>query len=89
MSNVASSPVTVRLPEAIRRRVEALAACEGITVEQFIASATGEKLAAWMSLDRLREEAAQGRREDLERFLAAVPDAEPADSDRLPGANGG
>jgi hypothetical protein len=88
MSSVVSNPVTVRLPESIRRRVEALAAREGITVEQFIASATGEKLAVWMSLDRLREEAASGRREDFERFLAAVPDVEPPESDRMPGGNG-
>lgn len=89
MSDVTSNPVTVHLPEPIRRRVEALAEREGITVEQFIASATGEKLAVWTSLDRLRDEAARGRREDFDRFLGAVPDVEPAESDRLPGENGG
>jgi hypothetical protein len=31
----------------------------------------------------LRQEAALGRREDLERFLAAVPDKEPEESDRV------
>lgn len=36
-----------------------------------------------MSLDHLREEAALGRREDLDRFLAAVPDKEPEESDRV------
>ena len=41
------------------------------------------------TLERLREEAAQGRREDQERFLAAVPDVPPAHTDRLAGANGG
>jgi hypothetical protein len=81
MSITASSAVSVRLPEPIRSRIEVLAAREGISIEQFIASATGEKLAVWMSLDHLREEAALGRREDLERFLAAVPEKEPAESD--------
>jgi len=83
MSSAASDTMTIRLPESIRRRVEALAAREGISVEQFITSATGEKLAVWMSLDHLRQEAALGRREDLERFLAAVPDVAPVESDRL------
>jgi hypothetical protein len=82
MSIAASSPLTVRLPDSIRKQVEVLAAQEGISVEQFIASATGEKLAAWVSLEHLRQEAALGRREDLERFLAAVPDKEPEESDR-------
>ena len=83
MSVVASNPLSVRLPDSIRRRVEALAEREGISVEQFIASATGEKLAVWVSLDYLRQEAALGRREDLERYLAAVPDTEPEESDRV------
>jgi len=81
MSVAASDPLSIRLPESILRRVEALAEREGITVEQFIASATGEKLAVWVSLDYLRQEAALGRREDLEQFLAAVPDKEPEESD--------
>lgn len=83
MSTAASSPLTVRLPASIRNQVEAIAAREGISVEQFIASATGEKLAVWMSLEHLRQEAALGRREDLERFLAAVPDREPEELDRV------
>ena len=83
MSAVSSDPLSIRLPDPIRRRVEALAAREGISIEQFVASATGEKLAVWISLDYLRLEAAQGRREDMERFLAAVPDTEPQDSDRI------
>jgi predicted transcriptional regulator len=83
MSVMASSPLSIRLPDSIRRRVEELAEREGISVEQFIASATGEKLAVWLSLDHLREEAARGRREDLERLLTAVPDKEPEASDRI------
>ena len=88
MSDVASNPVSVRLPDSIRRRAEELEEREGITLEQFIASATGEKLAVSMSLDWLRDEAAAGRRQELDRFLAAVPDVEPAEADRLPGENG-
>jgi len=83
MSDVASTPLSIRLSDPIRRKVEELAAREGITVEQFIATATGEKLAVWMSLDHLRHEAALGRPEDLKRFLAAVPDRDPVETDRL------
>jgi len=41
-------------------------------------------MAALRTLDYLRNEAANGRREDFERFLGAVPDIEPADTDRKP-----
>jgi len=34
-------------------------------------------------MDYLRREAALGRREDFERYLNAVPDTEPPESDRL------
>lgn len=85
MSATALSPMSVSLPEPLRRSVEALAQREGISVDQFIASAAAEKLAAWQGLEHLRREAAQGRREDLEHYLAAVPDVEPQESDRLSG----
>lgn len=41
-------------------------------------------MASLMTLDCLRREAAPARREDFERFLAAVPHREPEESDRLP-----
>ncbi|MEY4980032.1 MAG: hypothetical protein RLZZ352_2302 [Pseudomonadota bacterium] len=51
-----------------------LAARDDISVNQFIASAAGEKLASILTADDLRQEAAQGRRQDFDRFLQAVPD---------------
>ena len=52
-------------------------------MSQFLASATGEKLAVVLTLDYLRREAAAGRREDFDKYLAAVPDVAPPDEDRL------
>jgi hypothetical protein len=78
------SKLTVELPESLRRSIEALAAKEGYSVEQFLASAAAEKMAALRTLEYLRSEAAGGRREDFERFLAAVPSREPVETDRLP-----
>jgi hypothetical protein len=34
-------------------------------------------------MDYLRREASAGRREDFEKYLAAIPDAPPAENDRL------
>ena len=65
------------------KSIEALAMAEGYTVSQFLASAAGEKLAVLRTMDYLRGEATAGRREDFEKYLAAVPDVPPADDDRI------
>jgi hypothetical protein len=75
------STLTIRISESLRRSIEALAQEEGYSVDQFLASAAAEKMAALRTLDYLRREAAGGKREDFDRFLAAVPDAEPAEGD--------
>ena len=78
------SKVTVDLPEPVQQRIAALAAMHGFSLEQFVASAAMEKLASLRTVDYLREEAAKGRREDFENYLAAVPDREPGETDSLP-----
>jgi hypothetical protein len=77
------STLTVELPESLKKRIEALAAKEGYTVSQFLASAAGEKLAVVLTMDYLRREATAGRRADFEKYLAGVPDAAPLEDDRL------
>ncbi len=77
------STLTIELPESLRKRIEALASQEGYSVSQFMASAAGEKLAVMLTMDYLRREAAAGRREDFEKYLAAVPDVPAPHSDRL------
>jgi hypothetical protein len=76
--------ITIQFPASLHRSIQALAEKEGYSVDQFLASAAAEKMAALMTLDHLRREAALGRREDFERFLAAVPHREVPESDRLP-----
>ena len=55
-----------------RKTVEAVAAKEGYSVSQFLASAAGEKLAVVLTREYLRREAAGGRRADFEKSPAAV-----------------
>ncbi|MEX2315550.1 MAG: hypothetical protein WD669_00245 [Pirellulales bacterium] len=78
------SSVTVQLPDSLKKQIETLAAKEGYTVSQFLASAAGEKLAVLLTMDYLRREAANGRREDFDKYLAAVPEVPPPDFDRIP-----
>jgi uncharacterized protein (DUF1778 family) len=77
------STLTVELPDSLRKSIETLAAAEGYSVSQFMASAAGEKLAVVMTTDYLRREASTGRREDFEKFLEAVPDVPPDENDRV------
>lgn len=77
------SAITVQLSEALQRSIEVLAARDGYSVEQFLASAAGEKLAVMKTMEYLQREAAAGRREDFERYLASIPDVPPVDGDHL------
>jgi predicted transcriptional regulator len=77
------STLTIELPESLKRNIEVLAAKEGYTVSQFLASAASEKLAVILTMDYLRREAEAGRRADFDKFLAAVPDVPPAPSDNI------
>jgi hypothetical protein len=77
------STLTVQLPDSLKKNIEALAAREGYTVSQFLASAAGEKLAVLLTMDYLRREASAGRRADFDKYLAAVPNVPPAAADAL------
>ena len=66
--------LTVRLPHSLHAKIRELAARDAISVNQFIASAAAEKLASMLTVDYLRQEAAQGQREAFDRYLRAVPD---------------
>jgi hypothetical protein len=77
------STLTIQLPESLVKSIEALAAREGYSVSQFLASAAGEKLAVVLTMDYLRREAAAGRREHFEKYLAAVSNGAPAQGDHL------
>ncbi len=59
---------------SVHESIKALARKDGISVNQFIASAASEKMASFQTLDYLRREAALGKRENFEQFLSLVPD---------------
>jgi hypothetical protein len=71
------STLTFDLPDSVKKNIEELAAREGFSVGQFLASAASEKLAVMVTMDYLRREASSGRREDFEKYLDSVPPAPP------------
>ena len=77
------STLTFDLPDSVKKNIEELAAREGFSVGQFLASAASEKLAVMVTMDYLRREASAGRREDFEKYLDRVPMAPPMPGDEL------
>lgn len=76
--------LTIRLPNSVHESIKLLARRDGISVNQFIASAAAEKMASVQTLDYLRREAALGKREDFEQFLRLVPDVPAQDGHEIP-----
>jgi len=77
------STFSLTLPESVYKHVCKLAQQDGISIDQFIATAVAEKIAVLMTVEYLQERAQRGSREKFEAVLAKVPDVEPEAYDRL------
>lgn len=77
------STISIRLPESLHDGIREAARKEGISINQFIASAAGEKLAAWATEEYLAARARRGDRGKFEAALGRVPDREPAPEDAI------
>jgi hypothetical protein len=83
VKSFAMSTLSLRLPESLHKQVKELARREGISINQFIATAVAEKMSALLTEEYLEERARRGSREQYEAALAEVPDGEPDEWDRL------
>ena len=72
------STVSLSLPESLYKQVCKLAQEDGISLNQFIATAVAEKVAALMTVEYLRERAKRGSLEKFEAVLAWIS-SDPAD----------
>ena len=77
------SKISLRLPDSLHRGIKELTSKEGISINQFVATAVAEKMAALMTEDYLQERARRGSREKYEAALAQIPDVEPDEYDRI------
>jgi uncharacterized protein (DUF1778 family) len=77
------STISIRLPESLHDGIREAARREGISINQFIASAAGEKLAAWATEEHLAARARRGDRVKFEAALSRVPDREPDSEDAI------
>ncbi len=76
------STLSVRLPNSLHRHLRELAEREGVSMNQLISSAVGEKLAALMTQDYLAR-ASRGSRKLYGGVLGRVPDVPPDERDKL------
>lgn len=80
------STLSLRLPDSLHRKVKELAEQDDISINQFIATAVAEKMAALMTLDYLTERAQRGSRTAFDRVLAKIPARPPLPGDEIPEA---
>lgn len=78
------STLSLRIPSSLHRELRDLAEREGVSINQIISAAVGEKVASLKTLDYLRERARRGDRRLFDAVLAKVPDVEPEEFDGLP-----
>ena len=81
--SVALSTVSLRLPESLYQHVCQLAQEDGSSLNQCIATAVAETVAALITVESLRDRAKRGSLEKFAAVLAKVPDVEPEPHDRL------
>lgn len=66
------SSISLRLPESLHKQARELAVREDISINQLIATALAEKIAALMTSEYLAERAGRGSRQKFERVLRKV-----------------
>jgi len=77
------SSITVRLPESLHRKAKEIAKADGVSLNQFISSAVGEKLSSVLTVSYLEKRGKSGDEKAFDRILAKVPERDPLDWDRL------
>jgi hypothetical protein len=74
--------LSVRLPDSLHKLAKEVAGQDHVSMNQFIASAVAEKVAALTTETYLQERAQRASAERFQTALAAVPDVLPEDFDQ-------
>lgn len=78
------STLSLRLPDSVHEQIKLLAKKDGISINQFAASAIAEKMAAYLTEEYLKKRAANGSEQAFVTAMAKVPDVEMEPEDKLP-----
>ena len=77
------STLSLRLPNSLHRKLKELAAREGISINQLLATAAAEKIAALSTEEYLQARAKRGRKTKYRKALKKAPSAQPMVGDEL------
>ena len=77
------SALSLRLPDSVHRHIKEFAQKEGVSINQFIASAVAEKVSALATEDYLKSRAENADKKAFANLLANVADRPPLKGDEL------
>ena len=77
------STLSLRLPNSLHEQIRQLAKREGISINQFVASAAAEKMTALLTEEYINNRAQRASRKKFQAVLDKVPDVEPDNYDML------
>jgi predicted DNA-binding ribbon-helix-helix protein len=77
------STLSLRLPDSLHKQIRELAKREGVSINQLLASAAAEKMAALATEEYLKRRAKRGRRSKFKAVLRKVARKAPQKGDEL------
>jgi hypothetical protein len=77
------SILSLRLPDSVHNKIREFAKREGISINQFIASAVSEKVSAFATIEYLKQRAKQANAKEFRSALSHIPDVSPEEYDKL------
>jgi len=77
------STLSLRIPNSLHEQIRQLAKRDGISINQFVASAAAEKLSALLTEEYIEARAKRASLKKFRNVLKKVPDSEPEDYDRI------
>jgi len=76
------STLSLRLPNSLHEQIRQLAKRDGISINQFVASAAAEKMTALLTEEYINKRARRASRKKFQDMLDKVPDIEPENYDK-------
>jgi len=77
------SALSLRIPKSLHEQIRQLAKRDGISINQFVASAAAEKMAALLTEEYIEARAKRANLKKFHKVLKKIPDLEPEDYDRI------
>ena len=77
------STLSLRIPNSLHEQIRQLAKREGISINQFVASAAAEKMSALLTEEYIGGRAKRASERKYQEVLNKVPNVEPEDYDRI------